>query len=151
RSEEGVAKDSNVETFAALKLDIDSWRWQGVPFLVRAGKRLAVTATEVVVDLQFPPQMVFENDKPQHPNFIRFRLSPDVVIGLGARTKLPGEELVGQDIELNFVHRERRDIEAYDRLLGDALMGDSTLFAREDAAEAQWCVVDSVLRNPGKP
>ena len=151
RNEPGVAGDSNVETFAALKLHIDSWRWQGVPFLVRAGKRLAVTATEVVVDLQFPPQIVFENDRPKRPNFFRFRLGPDVAIGLGARAKMPGEELVGEDIELNFVHRERRDIEAYERLLGDALMGDSSLFAREDAAEAQWCVVDSVLRMKDRP
>jgi glucose-6-phosphate 1-dehydrogenase len=151
RGEPGVAADSNVETFAALRLHIDSWRWQGVPFLVRAGKRMAVTATEVVVDLQFPPQTVFENDRPKRPNFFRFRLGPDVAIGLGARAKLPGEEMVGEDIELNFVHRQRRDIDAYERLLGDALAGDSTLFAREDAAEAQWCVVDSVLRIDDQP
>jgi glucose-6-phosphate 1-dehydrogenase len=146
RQEDGVAADSNVETFAAMKFHIDSWRWQGVPFLVRAGKRLAVTATEVVVDLQFPPQIVFNDDHMDRPNFFRFRVSPDMGIALGARAKLPGEGLTGEDIELNFVHRQRGQLEAYERLLGDALAGDLTLFGREDAIEAQWCVVDSVLR-----
>jgi glucose-6-phosphate 1-dehydrogenase len=151
RAEAGVAPNSNVETFAALRFCIDSWRWQGVPFLVRAGKCLAVTATEVVVDLQFPPQGVFKDDHPERPNFFRFRLGPDVGIALGARAKVPGERLAGEDIELNFVHRQRGQLEAYERLLGDALAGDSSLFAREDAAEAQWRVVDSILRRDTQP
>jgi glucose-6-phosphate 1-dehydrogenase len=151
RQEAGVATDSNVETFAAMQFHIDSWRWQGVPFLVRAGKRLAVTATEVVVDLQFPPQSVFKDDRLDRPNFFRFRVGPDMGIALGARAKLPGEGLVGEDIELNFVHRQRGQLEAYERLLGDALAGDLTLFGREDAIEAQWCVVDSVLRMKDQP
>lgn len=146
REEAGVAANSRVETFAAMKFYIDSWRWQGVPFLVRAGKCLAVTATEVVVDLQLPPQRVFEDDPINRANFFRFRVGPDMGIALGARAKLPGEGLIGEDIELNFVHRQRGQLEAYERLLGDALAGDLTLFGREDAVEAQWCVVDSVLR-----
>ena len=151
RKEPGVAANSNVETFVALKLHIDSWRWRGVPFLVRAGKRMAVTATEVVVDLQFPPQRVFKDDSPTRPNFFRFRLGPDMGIALGARAKLPGERLTGEDIELNFMHGRRGQMEPYERLIGDALVGDLTLFAREDAVQAQWCVVDTVLRNPGPP
>jgi len=151
RNEAGVAPDSNVETFAALRFCIDLWRWEGVPFLVRAGKCMAVTATEVVVDLQPPPQKVFKADRPDRPNFLRFRLGPDVGIAVGARSKVAGEAMVGEDIELNFMHRQRGAREAYERLLGDALVGDNTLFAREDAAEAQWRVVDSILRTNTEP
>jgi len=146
RQEAGVATNSNVETFAAMKFHIDSWRWQGVPFLVRAGKNLGVTATEVTVDMQCPPQRVFKDDSPSRPNFFRFRLGPDMGIALAARAKLPGERLTGEDIELNFIHRPRGQLEAYERLLGDALAGDLTLFGRQDATEAQWRVVDAVLR-----
>jgi glucose-6-phosphate 1-dehydrogenase len=151
RQEAGVGANSNVETFAAMRFHIDSWRWQGVPFLVRAGKRMPVTATEVVVDLQFPPQKVFKDDNCSRPNFFRFRLGPDMGIALGARAKLPGEGLIGEDIELNFLHRQRGQLEAYERLLGDALAGDLSLFGREDAVEAQWRVVDSVLRAGAQP
>ncbi len=145
RDETGVAPDSKVETYAALRLHIDSWRWQGVPFLVRAGKSMAVTATEVVVDLQPAPQKVFKDDRPGRPDFLRFRLGPDVAIGLGARAKLPGEAMIGEDIELNFMQRPKGGLEAYERLLGDALAGDASLFARADAAEAQWRIVDPIL------
>jgi glucose-6-phosphate 1-dehydrogenase len=147
RSEKGVAADSNVETFAALKLEIDSWRWQGVPFLVRAGKALAVTATEVTVDLDYPPKLVFGASRPRRPNYLRFRLSPDVVIALGARTKKPGETMAGEQAELKVLHRSGDEMSAYERLIGDAMMGDSTLFARQDSAEAQWRIVDPILGN----
>ena len=147
RHEPGVAENSNVETFAALRLYVDSWRWHGVPFLVRAGKRLAVTATEVTVDLDFPPQQIFKNDKLGRPNYFRFRLSPDVVIAVGARAKAPGEGMTGEDIELNVLHQGAEQMDAYERLIGDAMKGDLTLFSREDGAEAQWRVVDSILNS----
>jgi glucose-6-phosphate 1-dehydrogenase len=150
RSEPGVAANSDVETFAALRLDVDSWRWHGVPFLVRAGKRLAVTATEVVVDLHYPPQQVFKSDQWGRPNYFRFRLSPDVVIAIGARAKKTGEPMVGEDIELNVLHQSGDEMDAYERLIGDAMKGDLTLFSRQDSAEAQWRVVDSIL-NSGTP
>ncbi len=144
RSEPGVAPDSMVETFAALRLHIDSWRWQGVPFLVRAGKCLSVTATEVMVELDYPPKAVF-GASPRRPNYLRFRLSPDVVIALGARTKKPGEAMVGEQAELKVLHQSGDEMSAYERLIGDAMMGDSTLFARQDSAEAQWRIVDPIL------
>ena len=145
RNEPGVAPDSDVETFAALRLYIDSWRWHGVPFLVRAGKRLPVTATEVIVDLEYPPQQIFKQDKAGQPNYFRFRLSPDVVIAIGARAKAAGETMVGEDVELNVLHQSGEEMDAYERLIGDAMKGDLTLFSREDSAEAQWRVVDSIL------
>jgi glucose-6-phosphate 1-dehydrogenase len=147
RNEPGVAPDSSVETFAALRLHIDSWRWQGVPFLVRAGKALSVTATEVTVDLDYPPKLVFGASRPQRPNYLRFRLSPDVVIALGARTKKPGETMAGEQAELKVLHRSGDEMSAYERLIGDAMVGDSTLFARQDSAEAQWRIVDPILGN----
>ncbi|MDE2463439.1 MAG: glucose-6-phosphate dehydrogenase [Alphaproteobacteria bacterium] len=147
RAESGVAQDSQVETFAALRLHVDSWRWQGVPFLVRAGKCLPATASEVIVDLQYPPQVVFKADKPNRPNYFRFRLGPDVVIALGARTKEPGEAMVGKESELNVLRRRGDEMEAYERLIGDALVGDSALFARQDSAEAQWRIVEPILGN----
>jgi glucose-6-phosphate 1-dehydrogenase len=147
RSEPGVAANSKVETFAALRLYIDSWRWHGVPFLVRAGKRLAVTATEVTVDLDYPPQKIFEADGASQPNYFRFRLSPDVVIAVGARAKAPGEMMAGEDVELNVLHQGAEEMDAYERLIGDAIKGDLSLFSREDSAEAQWQVVDSILNS----
>src|SRR5690242_11669570 len=150
RSEAGVSPDSEVETFAALRLHIDSWRWHGVPFLIRAGKRLPVTATEVTVDLDYPPQQIFKSDAPSRANYFRFRLSPDVVIALGARAKAPGEAMIGEDVELNVLHQGAEEMDAYERLIGDAMKGDLSLFSREDSAEAQWRVVDSIL-NSGTP
>ncbi len=147
RSEPGVAPDSEVETFAALRLHIDSWRWQGVPFLVRAGKCLSVTATEVVVDFDYPPKIVFGTSRPRRPNYLRFRLSPDVVIALGARTKKPGEAMTGEQAELKVMHSSGDEMSAYERLIGDAMLGDATLFARQDSAEAQWRIVDPILGN----
>ena len=147
RNEPGVAANSEVETYAALRLYVDSWRWHGVPFLVRAGKRLAVTATEVTVDLDLPPQKIFKSDKAGRPNYFRFRLSPDVVIAIGARAKAAGETMVGEDVELNVLHQGGEDMDAYERLIGDAMRGDLTLFSREDSGEAQWRIVDSILNS----
>ena len=145
RGEAGVAPDSDIETFAALRLHIDSWRWQGVPFLVRAGKRLPVTAVEIVVDLHYPPQTVFHADNPARSNYVRFRLSPDMTIALGARAKTPGEAMAGEQTELTVMHQPGDEMSAYERLIGDAMMGDTTLFARKDSAEAQWRIVDPIL------
>ncbi len=145
RKERGVAPDSKVETFAAARLYIDSWRWEGVPFLVRAGKSLATTTTEVLVTLRRPP---LSGLCPGETNYVRFRLSPDVTIALGARVKRPGAEMVGDQTELKVVHQPDGDeLEAYERLLDDAMDGDATLFASQDGVEAAWNVVDRVLGN----
>ncbi len=146
RQEPGVASDSRVETFAAVRLHLDMWRWAGVPFYIRAGKYLPVTTTEVVVELKRPPQNVFGEKNPGHPDHLRFRLSPDVVMALCARTKLPGEAMVGENVELIARHTPGGDEMApYERLLSDAMRGDATLFAREDAIEAAWRIVDPIL------
>jgi len=141
--EEGVRPDSQVETFAAVRLEIDSWRWEGVPFFVRAGKNLPVTATEVVVRLKRPPVREFGDTKTNH---LRFRLGPDIAIGLGAQIRLTGEEMVGETVELLAQQRSTADeMDAYERLLADAMEGDPMLFAREDAVEAAWQVVGRIL------
>ncbi len=148
RQTEGVAADSQVETFAAVRLHLDLWRWAGVPFYIRAGKCLPVTTTEVVVELKRPPQTVFAETLSGHPNHFRFRLSPDVVMALNARVKVPGEAMIGEDVEL--IARDTPgadDMAPYERLLGDAMRGDPTLFAREDAIEAAWRIVDPILGN----
>lgn len=145
RNEAGVAPDSSVETFAAVRLHIDSWRWEGVPFLIRAGKSLAVTATEVVVTLKRPPLMTLA---PGETNYVRFRLGPDMTIAVGARVKRPGEEFVSDPTELRVAHRPSADeMTPYERLLGDAMDGDAMLFAREDGVEAAWMVVEGILGN----
>jgi glucose-6-phosphate 1-dehydrogenase len=146
RGEPDVAADSNVETYAAVRLAIDSPRWAGVPFLIRAGKRLAVTATQVVVRLSTPRQPLFE--APQRvPNHVRFRLGPDrVSIGLGVFTKEPGESMRGRASELLMCDEEAGAIGAYERLIGDALRGDRALFARQDAIEAAWRIVNDVIQ-----
>ncbi|HEX3837054.1 MAG TPA: glucose-6-phosphate dehydrogenase [Steroidobacteraceae bacterium] len=145
RDEPGVAPDSKVETFAALRLSIDSWRWSGVPFYLRAGKCLPVTATEVVVELRSPPARVFGDVKPCQPNYLRFRVGPDVAIALGAHVKQAGERMAGREIELFVDQKAADEMEPYERLIGDALSGDATLFAREDEVEAAWAAVDPVL------
>jgi glucose-6-phosphate 1-dehydrogenase len=147
RNEKGVAADSQVETFAALKLHIDTWRWAGVPFYVRAGKRMPVTTTEVLVELKPPPQAVFDTITQSQANCFRFRLSPNVSISLGARAKKPGEEMVGEDVELVVRPPSDDEMLPYERLLGDAIRGDSLLFVREDGVEAAWGVVDPILGN----
>lgn len=145
RREDGVAADSQVETFAALRLHIDSWRWAGVPFYVRAGKHLPVTATEVLVELKRPPVSVFADCDAARPNHFRFRLSPQVVLSLGARAKLPGERMRGEDVDLIACHDQTDEMAPYERLLGDAMRGDQTLFAREDTVLEAWRIVDPVL------
>ena len=135
RSEEGVAADSTVETFAAIRVSVNSPRWSGVPFCIRAGKLLPVSATEIRVELDRPG------------NFVRFRLSPDMLISLGAKTKAPGEAMVGEDVELLVRHAEGDEMSPYERLIGDALRGDAMLFVREDEVEAAWRIVQPVLGN----
>jgi len=143
RKEEGVAPDSTVETFAAVRLHIESWRWDGVPFLIRAGKSLATTTTEVLVTLCRPP---LTRLCPGETNYVRFRLSPDVTIAIGARVKRPGERMDSEPTELRIVHRpDAEEMDAYERLLGEAMEGDPTLFAREDAVEAAWAIVQPIL------
>ncbi|HEX5415016.1 MAG TPA: glucose-6-phosphate dehydrogenase [Chloroflexota bacterium] len=146
--EPGVAPDSNVETFAALRMEIDSWRWSGVPFYIRAGKSLPVTATEVLVTLRQPPLTIFDDGEQPDSNYIRFRLSPNVLISLGGRAKVPGEAMIGEEVELVARHHAGDEMTPYERLLGDALRGDATLFARQDAVEEAWRVVDPVLHDP---
>ncbi len=152
RDEPDVAKDSYMATYAALRLDVDSWRWQGVPFYVRAGKCLKTTCTEVMVELKRAPQVVFREPTPSVGNHVRFRLSPQVVIAIGARAKRPGEGMKGEPIELSVVEHSEQGkdgrMEAYERLLGDAMEGDATLFARADVVEAAWAIVDPVIHGP---
>jgi glucose-6-phosphate 1-dehydrogenase len=146
RDEPGVTQDSTVETFAALRLELDTWRWAGVPFLIRAGKKLPTTAAEVVVDFRKPPLDIFRESATGSRNSVRFRLSPEIVIALRARAKAPGEALRGEQIELTVRHHPAEELPApYDRLLGDALEGDPSLFAREDTVEAAWRIVEPVL------
>ena len=143
REEKGVARDSKVETFAAARLHIDSPRWDGVPFLIRAGKRLPTTMTEVLVTLKRP---AFSRLCSGEANYVRLRLSPDVTIAIGALVKRPGEELIGEPTELKVLHKPGGDeMEAYERLLGDAMAGDGTLFASQDEVEAAWAVVQPIL------
>jgi glucose-6-phosphate 1-dehydrogenase len=147
RSEDGVAADSRVETFAAVRLSIDTPRWAEVPFYIRAGKRMPLTATEMRVEFKPPPQTVFDTASAREADYVRFRLSPNVTISLGARVKLPGEAMVGEAVELLVRHMAGDEMTPYERLLGDAIRGDAMLFVREDAVEAAWRVVDPVLGN----
>lgn len=143
RDEKGVSSDSNVETFAAMRLEVDSWRWNGVPFFIRAGKCLARTVTEVIVELKRPPMT---NLAAGRENYFRLRLSPELTIALGARVKKPGDTMVGEPTELALVHdKARHGMSAYERLLAEAMEGDPTLFSRQDAVEAAWAIVDPVL------
>ncbi len=144
---EGVAPDSQVETFAALRLHIETWRWSSVPFYIRTGKQLPVTSTDVMVELKRPPQIVFDDIASGQANYVRFRLSPDVFISVGARVKVPGEEMVGEDIDLIAHHHPGEEMMPYERLLGDAIRGDASLFAREDGVEASWRIIDPILGN----
>ena len=151
RQEPGVAPGSTRETFAGLRLEIDSWRWAGVPFFIRAGKCLPVTATEVIVELHGPPREIFDETTGQPANYVRFRLGPDrVAIALGVRTKSPGTALVGHRVELYCCNEQGEMMDAYERLISDAIRGDGTLFAREDAVEAAWQIVDPALQ-PSNP
>lgn len=145
RDEPGVAPDSTVETFAAVRVAVDNWRWAGVPFLIRAGKQLPVTSTEVLVTLHHPPETIFDAEADTRRNHVRFTLSPDVELALGARAKVPGEQMVGEDVQLVAQRVEPQALPPYERLLGDAMRGDQTLFAREDTVEAAWRVVGAIL------
>jgi len=143
RDEAGVAPDSHVETFAALRMHIDAWRWEGVPFYIRVGKCLPCSATEVVVTLKRPPMLALPANE---ANYYRFKLSPDVIIALGARIKKAGDDMSTEALELKLVQQPSADdLDPYERLLGDAMQGDPILFARQDGVEAAWSVVEPVL------
>ncbi len=145
RELDGVDPSSTVETYAAVRLGIETWRWAGVPFYIRTGKRLAATATEVLVELKRPPRDVFGEARTSHPNHVVFRLGPDVNISLGARTKLPGEEMVGEEVELVAAHALAEEISPYERLLTDAMGGNAELFSRQDVIERSWEIVGPIL------
>lgn len=147
RDEKGVAADSQVETFAALCLHIDTWRWAGVPFYIRAGKCLPITTTEVMVRLKCPPLAIFDEISDATSNYFRFRLSPEVTISAGAQVKRHGEDMRGEPVELIARHEPRSEQSPYERLLRDALRGDPALFTRDDSVEAAWRVIDPVLAN----
>ena len=145
RTEPGVEPDSQVETFAALQLEIDSWRWRGVPFYIRAGKYLPVTCVEVLVRLRQPPTM-YQGFNLQ-PNYCRFRISPDVTFALGINTVAPESETVSESLEiLGRRYPHAGEMDAYERVIGDAMEGDATLFAREDYVEEAWRIVDPALK-----
>jgi glucose-6-phosphate 1-dehydrogenase len=144
RNEAGVAAESDMETFAALRLEINSWRWKGVPFFLRAGKSMPVTCTEVLVRFRQPPAIYSENPLPA--NHFRFRISPDVVIALGTQVLDVGDSMSGRSTELTVTDDPNVDaMDAYERLLHDAMLGDATLFAREDSVEQAWRIVEPVL------
>jgi len=149
RDEVDVAKNSDVETYCAVRLFIDSWRWDGVPWYLRSGKYLPTTATEVLVELKRPPQKLFADAVRPHSrsNYLRFRLSPNAAIALAARVKLAGQEFIGEERELYLSDEQTGEETPYQRLLGDAMKGDGALFTREDAVEAAWEVVNKVLKN----
>ena len=149
RNECGVKTDSQVETYVALRLFINSWRWKGVPFYIRAGKSLPITATEVIVRLRQPPDIFLQNPLPA--NYVRFRVTPDLVIAIGSHVKVAGEGLLGQQVELVISRSSHpNEMQAYEELLGDALAGNSSRFARQDYVEEAWRIVDPVL-NDGTP
>ncbi len=145
RDEAGVSATSTVETYAALELHIDSWRWNGVPFYLRAGKHLPHTVTEVLVELHRPPHLVFQEALPAVGNYVRFRLGPQVAIAIGARAKRPGETMAGESLELFVCNQGADEMGAYERLIGDAMKGDANLFARWDGVEAAWRIVEPIL------
>jgi len=142
--EKGVAPDSKTETFAAVKLEVNSWRWQGVPFYIRAGKCLPVTSTEVVCRLRKPPSVI--PAEVLHSNYLRFRISPDVSIAMGMTVMSP-DEMAGEPAEMIASEQPgAEEMDAYERVLGDAMAGDTTLFAREDYVEEAWRIVDALLK-----
>jgi glucose-6-phosphate 1-dehydrogenase len=145
--EPGVAPDSQVETFAAVRLHVDSWRWEGVPFYIRAGKNLPVHVTEVVVRLRQPPLDVFGENLKDGMNYVRFRVSPDVTIALGSRSKAPGEAMVGEQVELLACDSTTDEMSPYERLIGDAMDGDETLFTRADSVDVAWQIVQPILKS----
>jgi glucose-6-phosphate 1-dehydrogenase len=149
REEPGVSPNSNVETYAALRLDIDSWRWAGVPYYLRSGKLLDTTVTEVVATLKRPPHSVFPGN--DAPNYLRFRLGPSrVAIALSAVAKRPGPEMLGREVELLVCDTGHEEVGAYERLIGAALVGDRSLFAREDGVLEAWRIIDPLLHSSAR-
>jgi glucose-6-phosphate 1-dehydrogenase len=152
--EDGVAEGSDTETFAAMTLEIESWRWAGVPFYIRAGKALAETVTEAVVEFKQPPRMLFsESDVCPEPNRLRFRMKPDDTITLTMQAKVPGLAMVSNDVDMSVDYEEALGgdgPDAYERLIADALVGDERLFARQDGVEEAWRIVEPML-NPTNP
>lgn len=150
--EDGVAAGSTVETFVALRAHVDTWRWAGVPFFIRAGKRLPVTATEVLIRLRRPPAAIAADRRAHPANYLRFALHPDATISLGTTVKAPGEAMTGTDVELALQEQPgSAELAPYERLLGEALTGDASLFARQDSVEAAWAVVDPILDDATAP
>ena len=143
----GVRTGSTVETFVAVKLHIDTWRWAGVPIYIRAGKLLPVTTTELIVQFKRPPRETFDELVPPGSGHVRMRISPDVNIAVGVRVKRPGERMVGEDVEMTLTDHEPRVLPPYQRLLGDAMRGLGELFGREDIIDAQWRIVEPILDN----
>jgi glucose-6-phosphate 1-dehydrogenase len=143
----GVSSGSTVETFVAVKVAIDNWRWAGVPVFIRCGKKLALTSTEIIVEFKRPPRETFGEIVPVLSSHMRMRISPDITISMGLRVKKPGERMAGEDVELIFVRQAAEEMPPYQRLLGDAMRGSAELFARQDSVEAQWRVVDDILGN----
>jgi glucose-6-phosphate 1-dehydrogenase len=152
RDEPGVAKRSDVETYCAMRLFIDSWRWEGVPWFLRSGKYLPNTASEVMVELKAPPQRLFADSVPAdgQENYFRFRLSPSSAIAVAARVKRAGHDFIGDQRELFLTEHEAGEALPYERLLSDAMVGNGALFTREDSVEAAWTVVDPVLKSHPK-
>jgi glucose-6-phosphate 1-dehydrogenase len=147
RSVPGVRPDSTVETYVAVRLFVDSWRWADVPIYIRAGKCLPLTAAEIVVAFREPPRAVF-SEPVRAGGHMRMRLSPDVRVAVGLRVKRPGEAMVGESVELTLTQRAQSEMPSYQRLLGDALHGDGELFGREDIVDAQWRIVEPILAHP---
>lgn len=145
RSEPGVSPKSTIETWAAMRLWIDNWRWEGVPIFLRAGKQMPLSATEVRVEFHRPPPVVFPRSPQAHHNFVRFRFSPRIEIGINLEVKMAGERMVGEPVELLVVDQQPDEMTPYERLIGDALHGDGSLFARQDVVEEGWRIVDDIL------
>ncbi|MCP3989900.1 MAG: glucose-6-phosphate dehydrogenase, partial [Actinomycetia bacterium] len=152
RQEPGVDASSDTETFAAMRLFVDSWRWAGVPFYIRAGKSMAATVTEAIVEFTSPPKMLFsDTDQQPRANQLRFRVKPDDCITMTVQAKKPGVDMVTGSVDLQVDYGEELGgdpAEAYERLLGDALAGDSRLFARQDGVEEAWRIVQPLLEDP---
>jgi glucose-6-phosphate 1-dehydrogenase len=147
----GVRPDSTVETYVAIKLSVESWRWAGVPIYIRAGKCLPVTAAEVTVEFKPPPRATFDKEICESASYMRTRLSPDVAVGIGLKVKHPGERMTGDNVELMLSERAASLLPPYQRLLGDAMRGNDELFGREDVVDAQWRIVQPILTNPPPP
>ncbi|MBZ9817205.1 glucose-6-phosphate dehydrogenase [Mesorhizobium sp. CA7] len=150
-AEPGVRPNSPVETFAAVRFFVDTWRWRDVPFFIRAGKNMPVHATEVIVRMKRPPLDVFDPIKPGDANYVRFRIDPQVAISIGAQRKVAGDDMIGEQVELTALDDTKGDMPPYERLIGDAMNGNGQLFTRQDAAELAWRIVGPVLGDTAAP